>query len=109
VIQQSQKYELDFYHAFRVYTTKYTGPIVVGFIVILIAMFVVPDIVAAAAGGRYSTIAKNILSSLRAYSIALGIVSQSAGFLIVRRGDKYMRDAETQLLKGKQNGDQPQP
>lgn len=104
-IQIGSKYELDFVQAFKVYTTKYTGPIVVGLIMIAIAMFIFPDFMASTSAGKYSAIVANVLRWLRICSVGVGILAQGAGFLIVRKGDRYLRDAEEQnKIKISSNG-----
>ncbi len=98
-IQQGSKYNLGFVAAFKVYTTKHTGPIVVGFLVVGIAMFVLPDSLALAesgklSGSKYSAVVENILDRLRLFSVALGVVGQGLGFIIVRKGEKFLREQE---------------
>lgn len=103
-IQQTSKYELGFISAFKVYTTKYTAPIAVGFIVVFIAMFVFPNIVAAStlpsgdnAEVEYAKWFKKFLKYLRFYSVGLGVVGQGLGFIIIRKGEKWLREEETKI------------
>lgn len=104
-IQRSSKYELDFIHAFKVYTTKHTGPIVVGFIIVFIAMFILPEIIAMAQSGNdnsvYSKLINNILGRLRIYSVGLGVLGQGAGFIIIRKGEKFLREEEQKIADKK--------
>jgi hypothetical protein len=99
------KNKLGFNSAFVVYTTKYKGPIYVGIITILIVMFILPDIIAhqqtTAADGtiKYNAAINKVLSWLRASSVGLGVVAQGLGFIIIRKGDQYLKDAEQTLLK----------
>lgn len=100
-IQQSSKYEVGFVAAFKVYTTKYTGPIVVGFIVVFIAMFILPEVIVLAQSGSdnsiYSKLINNILGRLRIYSVGLGILGQGVGFIIIRKGEKFLREEERKI------------
>jgi len=103
-IQQGSKYSLGFISAFKVYTTKHTGPIIVGFLVVIIAMFVLPDTIALAesgklTGSRYSSIVENILDRLRLFSVFLGVIGQGLGFIIVRKGEKFLREQEQEEVK----------
>jgi len=103
-IQKGSKYSLDFYSAFKVYTTKHTGPIIVGFLVVFIAMFVLPDSLALAQSGKltgtkYSQVVEGILDRLRLFSVALGVVGQGLGFIIVRKGEKFLREQEVEETK----------
>ncbi len=96
-IQISRKYDLNFWDAFVVYLTKHTGPIVVGTIVILLAMFAFPDVLTnyQTDNEEYTTTIQRIVKWLRLYSILLGIVAQGLGFIIVARSEgKYLRDQE---------------
>lgn len=101
-VQIGSKYELNFVQAFRVYTTKYLGPIVVGNIVILIAMFILPNLIAVAQNAtenvsRYDRIVNDVIKWLSIWSVALGIVSQGVGFLMVNNGERYLKEAEKKL------------
>lgn len=103
-IQRGSKYELGFVSAFKVYTTKHTGPIIVGFIVVFITMFVLPDTLAMAESGRltgskYAFIVDNIIERLRLYSVFLGIIGQGLGFILIRKGEKFLREQETEETK----------
>lgn len=96
-IQISRKYDLNFWDAFVVYLTKHTGPIVVGTIVILLAMFIFPSIVAnyQTDNGEYTAALQRVVKWIRPYSVLLGIVAQGLGFIIVARSEgKYLRDQE---------------
>lgn len=100
-IQRSSKYQLGFVDAFKVYTTKHTGPIAVGFVVVLMFMFVLPEIIALAQAGNeqgmYSKIINNVTGRLRLYSIGIGVLGQGLGFLIIRKGEKYLREEEEKI------------
>ena len=103
-IQKGSKYNLGFTAAFKVYTTKHTGPIIVGFLVVFIAMFVLPDSLALAESGKltgtkYSAVVENILDRLRLFSVGLGVVGQGLGFVIVRKGEKFLREQEVEEAK----------
>lgn len=107
-VQQTAKYELGFISAFKVYTTKYTGPIWVGLVVIFIAMFVFPNIVAAStlpagdnAEVEYAKWFKKFLKYLRFYSVGLGVIGQGLGFIIIRKGEKWLREEEVKIENGK--------
>ena len=108
-IQQSSKYELGFLQAFKVYTTKYTGPIWVGCLVLLIVMFVLPNVIGAATVSTGSTIDdvqyvnwfKKFLKYMRFYSVGLGVIAQGLGFIIIRKGEKFLRDEENKIGDGK--------
>jgi len=98
-VQRGSKYTLGFVGAFKVYTTKHTGPMLVGFIVVLIAMFVLPDTLALAESGRaagtkYAMIVDGVLDRLRLYSVFLGIIGQGLGFILIRKGEKFLREQE---------------
>jgi len=103
LIRRSSKYELGFGDAFRVYTTKYTGPMIVGAIIILSAMFILPDLLANSeiitedGTTDYNAKIALVLNWLRPASIALGVISQGLGFLIVRKGDHYLRQEEIKI------------
>jgi hypothetical protein len=104
-IRQSSKYTLGFIDSFKVYTTKHTGPILVGFIIVFICMFILPEIMAMAQAGNqegmYAKVINNVVGRLRIYSVGIGILGQGIGFLIIRKGEKYLRDEEEKLLKEK--------
>jgi hypothetical protein len=98
-IQETKKYELTFVQAFKVYTTKYTGPIFIGIIVIMIVMFILPNVITASTitvgdDIKYTAFLQRILNWLRVVSVGVGVLAQGAGFLIIRKGEKYLRDAE---------------
>lgn len=93
-IQISQKYDLNFWDAIKVYCTKHTGPIVVGFIVIFLAMFIFPSIVAnyQTDNGEYTAALQRVVKWLRPYSVLLGILAQGLGFVVVAGSEsKYLR------------------
>ena len=97
-VQQSSKYSLTFLDALKVYTTKYTAPLVVGLITVLIAMFILPDILANTGEDKqYGKVLQNILDYMRGYSVFLGVICQGLGFLIIRKGEKFLRDEEKKL------------
>lgn len=101
-VQTGSKYELNFWQAFVVYTTKYLGPIIVSNIVMLIAMFLLPNIIAVAQNApenssRYERIAQDVIKWLRVFSVALGVLGQGIGFLIVNKGQRYLKDAEKKI------------
>ena len=100
-IQQTAKYELGFISAFKVYTTKHTGPMAVGFIIVFIAMFILPEVIALANGGTdksvYAKIINNVTGRLRIYSVGLGIIGQGLGFIIIRKGEKFLREEEEKI------------
>lgn len=97
-IQRSSKYSLGFIDAFKVYTTKHTGPIVVGFIIVFICMFILPEVIALAQAGDqeglYSKMINNVIGRLRIYSVGIGVIGQGVGFLIIQKGEKYLREQE---------------
>ena len=101
-VQQSSKWELDFVKAFKVYTTKYTAPIVIGYIVILTAMFILPDLIANSGDTKFGLKVQHVLDYLRSYAFVLGVLSQGLGFLIVRKGEKFLKDEE-QKIKSNDN------
>lgn len=111
LVQVSSKYVLNFGNAMKVYVLKYTGPLFVGLLVTFIAMFILPSIKQNAGGvDKYGPTLKHVLMYLRIYAVFLGVIAQSLGFVIVRGGEKYLRDAEEKLInpttddKGKLNG-----
>jgi hypothetical protein len=71
-------------------------------VVMLIILFILPDLMAHRIGGPYAKAIDKALDSIRIYSVALGVIGQGIGFLIVRGGDKFLRDAEVQLLHKKE-------
>lgn len=98
-IQISRKYDLNFWDALKVYTSKHTGPILIGSVVVLIAVFVFPDILrnSRLESGEYGEQIKKVIDWLRVYSVILGVISQGLGFAIVRKSEqKYLRDYEGQ-------------
>lgn len=100
-IQRSSKYELGFISAFKVYATKHTGPIAVGFIVVFIAMFILPEIIALSNAGSddsmYAKIVNNVTKRLRLYSVGLGIIGQGLGFILIKKGEKFLREEEDKI------------
>lgn len=109
-VQVTSKYALNFANAMKVYTFKYTGPLFVGLIVTFIAMFILPSIKQNAGGpDKYGPALKHVLMYLRIYAVIVGVLGQGLGFLIIKGGDKYLRDAENKLMnpttddKGKLN------
>lgn len=108
-VQMSRKYELGFIDAFKVYTTKYTGHIVVGFLVIFIVMFIFPTIAANATipgddnDMKYVKYFSSFLKWLRLWSVGIGVMASGIGLLVVRKGEKYLREAETEKEKSATN------
>lgn len=99
-VQQSSKYALGFIDAFKVYTTKYTAPIFIGVLVVFICMFILPDVIANVSADDTTTkgkVLQNILDYLRLYSVGVGVCAQGLGFLIIRKGEKFLKDAEDKL------------
>lgn len=96
-VQQSSKWELGFLQAFKVYTTKYIAPIFIGNIIVFAAMFILPDLIANSADTKFGLKVQHVLSYLRSYSFLLGVLAQGLGFLIVRKGEKFLKDEEDKL------------
>lgn len=105
-VQQSSKYSLGFVAAFKAYTTKHTGPIIVGFLVVFICMFILPEVIAqsqANTESMYFRIIKNVTDRLRIYSVAIGVIGQGLGFIIIRKGEKFLREQEKEEIKKKED------
>lgn len=105
-IQIGTKYDLGFKDALYVYTRKNTGPMVIGVIVVVIGMFVLPNAIALSQsdnGEIQNKMLVKVLNWLRFVSVGLGIMAQGIGFLLVRGGDKYLKEMETKVLKEKED------
>lgn len=97
-VQQSSKYSLNFLQALKVYTTKYFAPIIVGYVVVFIAMFVLPDVISNSGDEKeHGKVLQNVLDYLRGYSVVLGLLAQGLGFLIIRKGEKFLKEEEEKL------------
>lgn len=95
-IQRSSKYETGFKEAFGIYFKKDFGPTVLAFIVMVAAMFVLPEAVIHNQTGdlqdkEHSKLLNHIVSWMRAYSILFGIMSQFMGFLMVSKAEKWLK------------------
>ena len=97
IIHQSGKHDDDFITALRKYVTTKVGPLVVAVVMMLIALFVIPEIIANSnvENGQKSPFYYKYLSSvlmwLKSWSILFGIGSQTLGFIIVFRVLKYVK------------------
>lgn len=76
IINRSKKFKAGFNDAFKYYTRTNRGGLYIGGTVILIALFVLPNV---------SAMSWFNPDKLRFYSIFLGIGSQALGFLLVKR------------------------
>lgn len=91
IIHMSDKHEDDFSTAIKKYLTKKAGPLYGALVLLLIALFVLPEVLANAAvenGDKspfYHRYLVSVLTWLRSWSVLCGIASQSLGFFIVIR------------------------
>lgn len=110
--QRSRKYQENFREAFLIYVKKDTGPIVMGVIVILIAIFLLPEVIAnvstlgldgAAEQTKYQKILSSIVKWVRSWSVLLGIGSHTIGFLAVSQANKFFKrvggDVDDEFIK----------
>jgi len=100
LIRRGTKYELGFWDAMKVYFSRHTGPLVSAIIIVLIAMFLFPYIYTSSqipeGSPGYNERYNQIVAGLRLYSIGLGIIAQGIGFVIVGKGDKFLRQLESE-------------
>lgn len=80
LINRSDKYKAGFNEAFKFYTNRNRGGLYIGGTVVLIFLFVMPNLITS--NQKYL---ENFLENLRWWSIAIGVGSQAIGFLIVRK------------------------
>lgn len=99
--QKNKNNECSFNDAFIIYVRHDTGPIWVAVLIMLIAMFILPEIIAhhAIANGpledvKESKYIQKIVEFLRTFSVLLGIAAQGIGFLIVSRAGKWIKKAD---------------
>lgn len=101
IIHQSEKHDMNWLDAVKNYLTKETGPIVVAVVMLFIALFLIPEIVANVAAektdglGAYQRYLNSAVTWMRSWSIILGIASQTLGFVIVLRILKFIRKKAT--------------
>jgi hypothetical protein len=96
LVHRSSKYENTFSEAFRIYFRKDRGPFYVGLVLMLIVVFVLPEIIGLANSstledpnhGKYARI---VVNNLRISSVGLGIVAQLLGFLLVSKASKWIQ------------------
>jgi hypothetical protein len=93
--QQSKKTDLTFNQAFMIYVKRDTGPIYVAVLIMLIAMFLLPEIIAHASTPNSATeeikqlkYVKRIVEFMRTFSVALGLTAQFLGFIAVSKAKK---------------------
>lgn len=98
-VQQSKKYECGFAEAFKIYTTKDKGPLLLSAVMLVAAIFILPDIIVSAnliQDGKIPTdtikakAINAIIHNMRVYSILFGIVAQGLGFLIVSKAGRWL-------------------
>lgn len=108
-IHRGSKYQLSFKETWDVYTKEHVWPLIIGGIIVVAAMFILPDLMAYGSSGKYYKAIQNALHSLRIYSIGLGVVSMGLGFLIAGTGDKALKYAEAKLRFNGEQDQQPKP
>lgn len=102
ITQRKQTNNLTFNQAFAVYVKKDTGPIYAAAIIMLIVVFILPEVIAhlSVSNGpgelskthRYLTV---IVDWIRTFSVVLGLLSQGLGFLAVSQSGKWIKWMET--------------
>lgn len=98
-IQINDKYEENFIQAFKKYLKKGTGRIVLSFLIMLIAMFILPDIIANVSGEnenatKYKNLINNILGWMRTYAVIGGLIAETIGFWVVNKRDKIFKEVD---------------
>jgi hypothetical protein len=93
-IQRSTKYETGFKEALGIFIKKDPGPTILAFIILLAAMFLLPEAIAHSTTegdeGHNKTIV-HVLKWLRFYAIGFGIVSEFIGFIAVSKSQKFLK------------------
>lgn len=92
-VQNSPKYEKNFFGALNIYFKRSVGRLILAVLVMFAAMFILEDIKVNALADndnakKYKSLINNILGWLRTYSVFLGVVAEWLGFWIVNRGKK---------------------
>ncbi len=98
-IQMNNKYEENFIQAFKKYLKKGTGRLVLSILIMLIAMFILPDIIANVSGEnenatKYKSLIHNILGWMRTYAVIGGLIAETVGFWLVNRRDKVFKEVD---------------
>lgn len=100
IINRSQKFESGFNQAFKFYTTQQRGGIYVGALMVIIFMFVFPNIMAS---DNKQLVA--MVANLRLWSVVGGVGCQALGFLVVKGTHQRLKDIETKILTDKEKED----
>lgn len=103
-VQNSPKYEENFFGALRIYFKRSVGRLILAVLVMLAAMFILEDIKYNAFADndnakKYKALINNILGWLRTYSVFLGVVAEWLGFWIVNRSKKVFIPTEEEDKK----------
>ena len=89
IINRSEKFKAGFNDALKFYTTKNRGGLYVGATVVLLFMYLIPNLISSDA-----KVFENFLENIRFWSIGLGIVSQALGFLAVKKSHQKLDEAD---------------
>lgn len=99
-VQRSKKYDCGFWEAVRIYLAKDTGPLVLSVVMLFAGVFLMPYITVTSnmiADGKIPSndlrakAVNAIINNMRPWSIFFGIVSQTLGFLVVSKAEKFIR------------------
>ena len=98
-IQMNDKYEENFVQAFKKYLKKGTGRLVLSILMMLIAMFILPDVIANVSGEnenatKYKKLINNVLGWIRTYAVIGGLIAETAGFWLVNRKNKIFKEVD---------------
>lgn len=95
LVHKSSQYQHTFREALHVYFSKDIGPFFAGLVIMLIVVFVLPEILALANSNdidnpNHGKYARWVVNNLRISSIAFGVIAQFIGFLIVSKSSKWI-------------------
>lgn len=98
-IQMNDKYEEKFVQAFKKYLKKGTGRLVLSILMMLTAMFILPDVIANVSGEnenatKYKKLINNVLGWMRTYAVIGGLIAETAGFWLVNRKNKIFKEVD---------------
>lgn len=106
IIRQGSKYQLGFREAVKVYVFKYTGPLVVGEVVVFITCWILPNLMGNSIingieehSKQYAKWVIWAVNNIETSSVLLGTIASGLGFSVIRNGSKYFQEAEEQKLQ----------
>lgn len=99
LIQENPKYpNLNFFDALKVYLTKYTGPLFISFVVMIICLYLLSNAhsISKLPGStpedvKYTRTMRIFFKYIGFIGIGIGTLAQEIGFLVIRKGPYYMK------------------